>query len=163
LNELSKTEEVSVNHVVNEALRKWVECDYYAQRFGHVSMPTALLHRILEYLTEGEVAELGRWEADNLSKEFVMLRFKEFSERSLRAVALVASKYMNLFKYDYAYDSDKHAHIMILTHGMGRKWTIYLEHLLRNTYLLLDMETELEVMENQLIVRIPADREIQEE
>ncbi len=155
LSQLSDSEQVSVNHIVNEALRKWTEWDYYAQTFGNVSLPTALIKKMLEYITEEEAAEMGRWTAENLSREFVMLCCKEFSAEALRAIALIISKYNNLFKYDYTYDSERHMHTTILTHGMGRKWSIWLEHALRNTYLLLDMETELEVLENQLVVRIP--------
>jgi hypothetical protein len=145
---------VSVNHIVNEALRKWTEWDYYAQTFGNVSLPTALIKKLMEYLSEDEAAELGRWTAENLSKEFVMLYCKKFSAEALRAIGLAVSKYSNLFKYDYTYDSERLVHTTILTHGMGRKWSIWLEHVLRNTYLLLDMETEMEVLENQVIVRI---------
>jgi len=157
LQNLSRMEKTSVNQLVNRALNRWVEWDYYAERFGFASLPTSVLRRMMKYISEEEAAELARWLAQNVTKELVMFWFKEFSMTTLlKAVALLSSKYANQWDYEYVYDTEKHVHILVLTHGMGRKWSIYWEMLFRTAFEMLGVKTESELMENQLVVRIPA-------
>jgi len=157
LQHFSSVEQVSVNQLINRALKRWVEWDYYSERFGYTSLPTAVLPKMMKYISEEEAAELGRWTAQNVTKEFVVFWFKEFSVKTLlNGVALLSSKYANRWDYEYVYDTEKHVHILVLTHGMGRKWSIYYENLLRTAFEMLSQKIEPEVMENQLVVRIPA-------
>jgi hypothetical protein len=143
--------------MINTALRRWVEWDYYAERFGMISLPSAVLQRIMLYLTDEEAAELGRWTAKNVTKEFINFWFKEFSARTLlKGAALLSSKYANHYDYEYAYDELKHEHTLIMTHGTGRKWTLYFEQLVKTAFNMLGIEIETDPMENQLVIRIPA-------
>lgn len=113
------------------------------------------------YLTDEEAAELGRWTAKNVVREFVNFWFKEFSVRTLlRGIALLSSKYANHYDYEYVYDEEKHEHTLILTHGTGRKWTLYFEQLAKAAFKMLGIEIETDAMENQLVLRIPDGREI---
>lgn len=161
LDRISDVEKVSMNHVINGALRRWVEWDYYAERFGVISLPSVVLRRIMVYLTDEEAAELGRWTAKNVAREFVNFWFKEFSERTLlRGIALLSSKYANHYDYEYAYDEEKHEHTLILRHGTGRKWTLYFEQLIKTAFNMLGIEIETDAMENQLVLRLPAGREV---
>jgi hypothetical protein len=159
LNRFAGVEKVSVNHLVNTALRRWVEWDYYAERFGMTTMPSAVAERIMTYLSDEEAAELGRWAAKNVVREFINFWFKEFSLRTaLMGAALLSSKYANSYDYEYSYDEDRQEHTLILTHRNGRKWTIYYEQLFKNTFRMLGIEIETEQMENQLVFRVPVGR-----
>jgi len=61
LREWAEREGVSVSFLANKALRRLVEWDMYADRFGFIAMPREALSRMIELLSEDEVRELGRW------------------------------------------------------------------------------------------------------
>jgi hypothetical protein len=96
-----------------------------------------------------------------VTKEFINFWFKEFSARTLlRGIALLSSTYANHYDYEYAYDELKHEHTLILTHGTGRKWTLYFEQLAKTAFNMLGIKIETDAMENQLVLRILGGREI---
>src|SRR2546428_315713 len=61
LREWAEREGVSVSFLANKALRRLVEWDMYADRFGFIAMPREALSRMIELLSEDEVRDLGRW------------------------------------------------------------------------------------------------------
>ena len=61
LRELAEREGVTVSFLANKALRRLVEWDMYADRFGFTAMPKEALSRMIGLLSEDEVRKLGRW------------------------------------------------------------------------------------------------------
>ena len=81
--------------------------------------------------------------------------FKKVSMKTMLAtVALLSSKYANRYDYECTYDEDKREYTLVLTHGAGRRWTIYLQQLFKNAFRLTGIEIDTEVMENQLVFRV---------
>src|SRR5207245_11385466 len=83
LRKFGEREGVSVNLLVNKAIRRLVEWDIYAEKFGLVALPTSLIERLMDYLTDQEATELGRWVGENLIPEFITFWFKEVSLQAM--------------------------------------------------------------------------------
>src|SRR2546426_5593313 len=66
LRKFGDREGVSVNLLVNKAIRRLVEWDIYAEKFGLVALPSSLIERMMDRLTDEEAGELGRWVGRNL-------------------------------------------------------------------------------------------------
>src|SRR5438094_2611141 len=66
LRELAEREGVTVSFLANKALRRLVEWDMYADRFGFTAMPKEALSRMIGLLSEDEVRELGRWAGEDV-------------------------------------------------------------------------------------------------
>lgn len=153
LHSLAADEGVSVNFLVNRALRRLVEWDSYAERFGIVSLPAAQLERMMEYLTEDQAKELGAWVGQNLVKEFLTFWFKDVSARTLvQSYPRLSSQYGRLFEYQE--HSDNGRWTVVLKHGRGRKWTRYYEALVAGMFQeILGLAPLVESTDGQVVAR----------
>ena len=156
LRDFSEKEGVSVNFLVNRALRRLVEWDVYADKFGIVALPASLVTRMMDYLTEDEAAELGRWVGKNLLREFLTFWFKEVN---LQALVLgfprLSAQYGKAFEYEEHVEAGRWT--IILKHGNGMRWSIYYEELLKTAYAeLVGTEIATEKTDNQVVARFSA-------
>lgn len=153
LTQLAEKERVSVNFLVNRALRKFIEWDVYAEKFGFISMPASLITKMMSYLTEDEAAEMGRWAGENLVKDFLIFWFKEVSLTTLvKGYPALDSKYGKAFEYEEHVDGGRWT--IILKHGRGLKWSIYYEEILRSVFnSLLKKDVKTERTEDQVVAR----------
>ncbi len=83
LRKFGEREGVSVNLLVNKAIRRLVEWDIYAEKFGLIALPSSLIERMMERLSDEEASELGRWVGQNLIPEFITFWFKEVSLQAM--------------------------------------------------------------------------------
>src|SRR5712692_11252690 len=74
LHKLASDEGISINSLVNRALRRYVVWDVNSSRFGGVTLAGASLTRIMNYLSDDEVREYAQWVADNSVRDFLLLR-----------------------------------------------------------------------------------------
>ena len=153
LRRLSEEEHVSVNHLVNRSLRKLVEWDAYAEKFGVVSVPSALIERMMECLTDEQARELGAWVGGNLVREFLTFWFKELSvSQVLREYPRLTAQYGRAFEYEERQDNGRW--VIILKHGNGKRWSIFYGELLRMLFeQVAQREAAIEATENQVVAR----------
>ena len=94
LRELAEREGVTVSFLANKALRRLVEWDMYADRFGFTAMPKEALSRMIGLLSEDEVRELGRWAGEDVYRAFTTFMFKHLDlETVLQVIPKLASRY----------------------------------------------------------------------
>lgn len=163
LRKLSDEEGVSVNSLVNRNLRKLVEWDAHAQKFGFVMVPESLFTRLIEALSEEQAAELGRWAGANLVREYITFWFKEINLDTVRkGLFELSSRYARPFEYEERIDGEYYT--IVISHGGGTRGSLYYAEMIR---VLLDeilhLQPKVERTENQVIVRfrdkrpVPAD------
>lgn len=153
LQDVAGEEGVSVNFLVTKALRKYVQWDVHADRFGMASLPGSLVDRIMGHLTEEQVRELGRWAGQNLVKEFITFWFKEVSLRALvKDYPRLTALYGGAFEYEEHHKGG--AWTIVLKHGLGPKWSVYYTELLRGVFReSLRKDVDVQTMENQVVAR----------
>src|SRR6266581_2722708 len=101
LREWAEREGVSVSFLANKALRRLVEWDMYADRFGFIAMPREALTRMIELLSEDEVRELGRWAGEDVYRAFTTFMFKHLDlETVLQVIPKLSSRYTRAFRSD---------------------------------------------------------------
>lgn len=156
LSTLAEKERVSVNFLVNRALRKFIEWDVYAEKFGFLSMPASLVTKMMSYLSDDEAKEMGEWAGQNLVKDFLTFWFKEVSVTTLvKGYPALESKYGRAFEYEEHVDGGRWT--IILKHGRGLKWSIYYEQILLSVFgNLLHREVKTEKTEDQVVARFSA-------
>src|SRR5947209_20437989 len=71
LRQLASQGDTSVNTLVNRALRKFVEWDAYGEKFGFITLPSAMLEKLMDCLTDEEARDLGEWAGKNHIKEYM--------------------------------------------------------------------------------------------
>ena len=159
LQQIASTEKVSINSLINQALRKLVDWDYYADKFGFAVLPTPrwmVLARLLSFTSAKEAAQMGRWAARNLAREFSVFWFKEFTvQTALKSLELLGSRYARQYEYSLHDNATGREHVVILNHGMGRKWSIYWANLVKTGFEeLLGKKVKITQMRNQVVARI---------
>jgi KaiC/GvpD/RAD55 family RecA-like ATPase len=147
-------EGISLNSLVNKALRRYVRWDVSASQFGGVTVAGPSLTRIMSYLSDDEVREYARWVAENSVRDFVTFFFGEFSlETLLKGLKLLAD-YGGHFKYEES--TTRNFRTVVLKHGRGAKWSIHYQEWVRlSVEKLLGLKIETEMTENQVTLRFP--------
>jgi hypothetical protein len=154
LHKCALEEGISINSLINRALRRYVVWDVNASRFGFVTLAGASLTKIMTYLSEDQVHEFAHWVAENSLRDFVTFFFGEVTlHTTLRGLKLLAD-YGCHFEYEESESGD--IRTVILKHGRGFKWSIHYEDQVR--YIaekLLGLKVETEKTENQVTIRFP--------
>ena len=164
LEQIASTEKVSINSLVNKALRKFVDWDYYAEDIGLLSPPRQILlfpvrwevfARLMIHASDQEAARLGRWAGRNVFREFTIYWFKEFSVgTALKTQELVGSRYGR--SYSCSHNIAGKEYVVTLNHGMGPKWSIFHACGIRTVFgELLGKKVKITQLKNKVVARIP--------
>ena len=65
---LSSEGRVSMNQMANKALRRYVEWEVNAEKFGTVTTSASTIRKFFDYLTIEQAKEMGSWWGENLYK-----------------------------------------------------------------------------------------------
>jgi hypothetical protein len=146
---------VSVNFLVNKLIRRFIEWDVPAEKFGTVHVPSVLLQRLYDETDDGKAEALGRLIAREYFGPFCKYLFGELSfERSILAFKRMA-EYGGRFAFDTS--SDKRNHIIVLRHQGGEKISSYYSGLLLGVFNdLLKMDIKVESTHDLCIAQVPA-------
>lgn len=156
LREWAERERVSVSFLANKALRRLVEWDMYADRFGFTAMPREALSRMINLLPEDEVRELGRWVGENVYRGFTRFVFKQIDRDSvLEVIPKLTSRYAKAFEYEEKQDGART--IIVLGHGLGRKYSVYYEEVARALFVdFVGQGMRTEPQENAFVLEFPS-------
>ena len=147
-------EGISLNSMVNRALRRYVVWDANASRLDCVALAGASLRKILTYLSDEEVREFARWVAENSLRDFVTFFYGEVTLDTVLKGERLLGEYGGHFQYKESVRD--RARTVVLKHGRGMKWSIYYEEQLRyEVENLLGGKVETERTESQVTLRFP--------
>jgi hypothetical protein len=154
LHKLASEEGISLNSLVNRALRRYVVWDVNASRFGGVTLAGASLTKIMNYLSDDEVRDYAQWVAENSVRDFVTFFFGEMTLQTLLKGLKLLADYGGHFEYEES--TTGHVRTVVLKHGRGLKWSIHYGEWVRLAVeKLLGLKVETEKTENQVIFRFP--------
>jgi hypothetical protein len=154
LEKLAHEQRVSVNYYANQALRKFVEWDVFAERLGFVTLPSDIFEKLVGSITDEQAKELGGWFGRNLAKDLIAFLFKRVDlETSVRALELLGPRYGKAFRFEYT--NDGHLTTVILNHGFGRKASLFygeaVKALLKD---LVNTQVDIGLSEHQVFAQI---------
>ena len=154
LEKLAHEQRVSVNYFANQALRKFVEWDVFADRLGFVTLPSDIFEKLVGFTTDEQAKELGSWFGRNLAKDLIAFLFKRVDlETSVRALELLGPRYGKAFRFEYT--NDGHLTTVILNHGFGRKASVFyseaVKALLKD---LVNTQVDIGMSEHQVFAQI---------
>jgi hypothetical protein len=155
LHKYAQQEGISVNSLVNRALRRYVLWDVNTSRFGGVTLAGPSLTRIMNYLSDDEVREYATWVAENSVRDYISFFFGEITLETLLKGLKLLAEYGGHFEYGES--TSGHVRTVVLKHGRGMKWSIHYEEWVRlSVEKLLGLRVETEMTENQVILRFPS-------
>src|SRR2546421_11041619 len=77
LRHLAEQGDTSVNTLVNRALRKFVEWDAYGEKFGFITLPSAVVIELMHCLTDEQAGALRLSGRKSLAKDKISFGVKE--------------------------------------------------------------------------------------
>jgi len=157
---IAEQQNLSVNALVNKALRKFAFWDTALEKFEAVATPSQLLVKMMEYLSDQNAKDLARSAGTNIAKELMQFMFKEVTLNAvLRHFELQGVHHVSIH-FDHSNEGE--AHTIVMRHTMGPKWSIFYEELIRSLFTELGILIELERLDNQVTGRFRTARTAQE-
>jgi hypothetical protein len=134
--------EFSLNVLVNQVLRRYIEWDRYESKLGMMPVPKAMLSACLDRTMElARVAGIAGIESyrDEIAKNAAELAFKLMQDSvlfmkkkySLWSVLAVLQLYMKIsgITSDHTIESGRR-HVFIIQHELGENWSLFAKELL---------------------------------
>ena len=154
INALAEKERTSVNAIVNRALRKHVEWDVFAEKFGLLSVTKGTIKHLFDLMTDKQAREMGAIYGSSLAPEFITFWFMKFDFQTiLKALDLLGSRYGKLFDFDYVVDGN--VYTLFLRHDRGMKHSIYYEEAAKALFGRLGIKPEVKMTESMVTIIIP--------
>ncbi|OLD01719.1 hypothetical protein AUG19_02365 [archaeon 13_1_20CM_2_54_9] len=147
---------VSMNQVANKALRRYVEWEANAEKFGTVTTSASTVKKFFDYLTVEQAKEMGRWWGENQAPGIITFWFKKFDFASvLKALEFLGAQYGRAFTFDY--DFDGKSNTLIVKHDMGLKASVFYAEAVKAAVSHLGLGTDMFVTDDQVIAISPPD------
>lgn len=157
LKDIAARDKTTVNLLLNRTLRKFIEWDYYTEKFGAVFMFAAAANKIVEHLSDEQVRNVAKWVGKDLLREFVMFRFKKFSlDNILRAIRLWGLA----GNFQYEERADGEAFVIVCKHDSGRRWSSFYEEAFGSLFQNFpSLKIGIDSTEDQVLLRLPTPKE----
>ena len=153
LDELAQKDKISVNVIANQALRKQVEYDAFAEKFGLVTISRGLLKTFFSLMSEEQARTIGKRTGEHEGVALVAFWFKDFNlENVIKSLDRVASHYNHNFEFECTRDG--RAYVAILRHDCGPLASAFYAEFVRSVFSLLNMKVDLEESEDQIVAKL---------
>lgn len=146
----SNSKQVSLNTLVNQVLREYIEWYANAPKVGYMIVRKSLISAILERFNDDDIRQLARITAKQ-SREINLLFASEYSIDS--ALKIIEYK-MRMSGYIYRKEIHDDYYTYIIEHGLGPKWSLYLAELFASEFQEVDHEAEFEKLDNLLAFKV---------
>jgi len=150
--EMAEREQFSFNLLANRALRKLVEWEDKAGKFGFIQVPTSLVEKVFSILSDEEARELGREAGTNTLPEMVLFWFKKFNpENALKAMEMIGN-YGNAFRLQYTVDGETDT--VVLKHDRGPRVSAFYGEMFQSLFKPMGAKVETRETDGQVVATI---------
>jgi hypothetical protein len=150
--EMAEREQFSFNLLANRSLRKLVEWEDKASKFGFIQVPTSIVEKVFSILTDEEARELGREAGTNTLPEMVLFWFKKFNpETALKAMEMIGT-FGNAFRLQYTTDGETDT--VVLKHDRGPRVSAFYAELFGSLFKAMGAKVETHETDGQVVATI---------
>ena len=138
LDDLRKESEqrtVSLNTLTNQIIKSYIKWYSPAQRAGIMFVPKCLLIPIIDNLAEYQIERLAEQFRKSGYEETLLMMSKEYS---LPVILDLFDSWLNVSNMQFDRESSENSLKYIINHGMGKKWSLFLEKVF--WYMVKDLE-----------------------
>ncbi len=152
IEQLAEKEGVSFNLLANRSLRKLVEWEATAEKFGFAQVPLHALERVFNLLTEQQSRELGREAGKNMMQEMILFWFKRLDRDTALNLLAMSAKYAKLFKLERTTEGGTDT--LVLKHDRGPNASAYYSELLKSLFQSLNVDIKTQETDGQVVAVI---------
>jgi hypothetical protein len=125
----SEQKMVSINTLANQIIKSYIKWYSPAQRAGIMSMPKSLLIPIIDNFAEYQMENLADQFRKSGYEETLLMMSKA---NSLPAILDLFDSWLNVSNLQFDRKSTDGSLTYIINHGLGRKWSLFLEKVFWN-------------------------------
>jgi hypothetical protein len=120
----SEQKTVSLNTLTNQIIKSYIKWYSPAQRAGIMFVPKCLLIPIIDNLAEYQIERLAEQFRKSGYEETLLMMSKEYS---LPVILDLFDSWLNVSNMQFDHESSESSLTYIINHGVGRKWSLFLE------------------------------------
>jgi len=120
----SEQKTVSLNTLTNQIIKSYIKWYSPAQRAGIMFVPKYLLISIIDNLAEYQIERLAEQFRKSGYEETLLMMSKEYS---LPVILDLFDSWLNVSNMQFDRESSEGSLTYIINHGVGRKWSLFLE------------------------------------
>ena len=120
----SEQKTVSLNTLTNQIITSYIKWYSPAQRAGIMFVPKCLLIPIFDNLAEYQIERLAEQFRKSGYEETLLMMSKEYS---LPVILDLFDSWLNVSNMQFDRESSEGSLTYIINHGVGRKWSLFLE------------------------------------
>ena len=120
----SEQKTVSLNTLTNQIIKSYIKWYSPAQRAGIMFVPKCLLIPIIDNLAEYQIERLAEQFRKSGYEETLLMMSKEYS---LPVILDLFDSWLNVSNMQFDRKSSEGSLTYIINHGVGRKWSLFLE------------------------------------
>jgi hypothetical protein len=120
----SEQKTVSINTLTNQIIKSYIKWYSPAQRAGIMFVPKCLLIPIIDNFAEYQMERLAEQFRKSGYEETLLMMSKEYS---LPVILDLFDSWLNVSNLQFDRESSEGSLTYIINHGVGRKWSLFLE------------------------------------
>lgn len=124
----SADKRVSINLLIGSILTRYAEWDRYTEKIGFISLPREGLKMMIESIDEERIKQFAEELASRHPQEYMMFWFKRTDPNAFLEGMSLFCRYAGFAKYEI--ETLGRDYIVVLHRDMGRKWSIFLSHII---------------------------------
>jgi len=151
--QLSERERTSTNHLINKALRRYVEWEVAAERFGFVTIGGSVLGELFDNLTIEQARKLGREGGATSWTEFIGFYYKKLDYSSLiKSMELLSHRYGRMFALETF--TEGRTAVLIMKHNLGPKRSAYIAEAIKTIFSKFGIKVDITESDHQVTVKV---------
>ena len=131
----SEQKMVSINSLTNQIIKSYINWYSPAQRAGIMFVPKCLLIPLINNLAEYQILNIADEFRKSGYEETLLMMSKEYS---LPVILDLFDSWLNVSNMQFDRESSENSLKYIINHGMGKKWSLFLEKVF--WYMVKDLE-----------------------
>jgi hypothetical protein len=131
----SEQKMVSINSLTNQIIKSYIKWYCPAQRAGIMFVPKCLLIPLINNLAEYQILNIADEFRKSGYEETLLMMSKEYS---LPVILDLFDSWLNVSNMQFDRESSENSLTYIINHGMGKKWSLFLEKVF--WYIVKDLE-----------------------
>jgi len=131
LQAIANHSKMTVNAVVNRSVRRFLEWDMHAERFGIMQASPTLLTTLMIRMPLEEARRIGRALAKDIVRPSIVDMLGEFTFENTMEYFRRFAAYAGRFQFEHRIEDRKH--VIVIRHPLGSKWSAYYEGMMDGT------------------------------
>lgn len=140
--------ETSLNALINQILRRYIEWELYEKKLGMISLPKQLVKELCNLLPNEEIIKIGERMGKNMLADIIMFMKGKIDQDTFLSWLDARLKHSSL-EVNHCFEDNLHT--IIIKHDLGEKWSLYHKVVFEFIFQeLLDKKVDIEYNENVL-------------